>query len=93
MLFRSWSEASEEVSHWFDAPGPWIIEGVAVPRALRKWRARNPGLPPPADRLILLTKVHRDLPPGAIKMGKGMDTVMEELCGWLARSSLIIEKP
>jgi len=37
-----WSQQSEQISTWFDVPGPWIIEGVAVPRALRKWLARRP---------------------------------------------------
>jgi hypothetical protein len=40
-----WSEASAEVATWFDEPGPWVIEGVAVPRALRKWLAANEGKP------------------------------------------------
>ena len=37
-----WSAASQEVSQWFDEPGPWIVEGVAVPRAVRKWLAAHP---------------------------------------------------
>ena len=32
-----WSAISADVSQWFDEPGPWIIEGVAAIRALRKW--------------------------------------------------------
>lgn len=64
-----WSDASEEVARWFDRPGPWILEGVAVQRALRKWgHARGcckvPGFSwqlspqnrpaPPCDKLIVL---------------------------------------
>lgn len=50
-----WSTASEEVSMWFSRPDPWIIEGVTVPRALRKWKARhNELIEPPLDRLVLL---------------------------------------
>lgn len=78
-----WSEASEAVSRWFDEPGPWIIEGVAVPRALRKWRARNPGSPPPVDKIINLTVRFRDLSNAAIGMGKGIDKVMAELWPWI----------
>lgn len=31
-----WSAVSSEVATWFDAPAPWVIEGIAVSRALRK---------------------------------------------------------
>jgi adenylate kinase family enzyme len=51
-----WSEASQKVSEWFEEPGPWIIEGVAVPRALRKWQARNPDKPPPFEKIIVITQ-------------------------------------
>jgi len=37
----AWSRESEEVARWFDEPGPWLIEGVTVARALRKWIARH----------------------------------------------------
>jgi len=33
----AWGEDSLEVMAWFDANGPWLIEGVTVERALRKW--------------------------------------------------------
>lgn len=55
-----WSEASEAASRWLDDPGPWIIEGVMVPRALRKWRRRQPknkqAGDPPCEKFILLTE-------------------------------------
>ena len=38
-----WSEASAEVARWLNEPGPWIIEGVATARALRKWLTQHPG--------------------------------------------------
>lgn len=34
---HDWSAASYEVMKWFSRPDEWIIEGVAVPRAIRKW--------------------------------------------------------
>ncbi len=43
---HEWSAQSEEVSRWFDEPGPWVIEGGAAVRALRKWlRANLTGTP------------------------------------------------
>lgn len=40
---KDWSESSAEVAKWIDQDGDWIVEGVAAPRALRKWLAANPG--------------------------------------------------
>lgn len=37
-----WATASLEVATWFDAPGPWIIEGTIVVRAMRKWFFQSP---------------------------------------------------
>ena len=76
-----WSAASEHVSTWLDEP-EWVIEGVALPRALRKWRERN-NTEPPVDRIIYLRTPHEELKTGQIAMGKGLDTVMGELHGWL----------
>jgi GTPase SAR1 family protein len=82
-LHLGWSEASEAVSYWLDEPGPWIVEGVALPRALRKWKQRNPGQPPPVDKVIYLSKSFKNLQPGAVSMGKGMDSVVAEIWDWL----------
>ncbi len=45
MATQHWTAAALEVSTWIDASGPWIIEGVSVPRALRKWFERSQGKP------------------------------------------------
>lgn len=81
-----WSEASAEVATWFDEPGPWIIEGVAVPRALRKWMKNNPGQPAPVDKIIWLSGAFQDLTTGQQSMTKGIDTVMNEIIGELRKS-------
>jgi hypothetical protein len=90
-----WSEASEEVAGWFDRPGPWIIEGVAVPRALRKWKGKHSRDPvrnvlsrlsyagePPCTQLIVLR--HRRPEAGPAKAGheamaKGLFKVLDEV--------------
>lgn len=81
----SWTEVSSQVAEWFDLPGPWIIEGVAVMRALRKWHWHyGPDVPPPFDQLFILPRPDlAGLRPGQISMGKGIDTVFEELEQWL----------
>lgn len=89
LMNLDWSEASRRASFWFDEPGPWIIEGVAAPRALRKWKERNPGSPPPVDRVIRLTKLYRTLSPGATTMGKGVDKVLAEIMPWLQQASIV----
>lgn len=87
-----WSEASAHVSEWFDAPGPWIIEGVAVARALRKWLERN-ATGRPLDELILTSNppfcAHS---PGQASMTKGIETVLDEILPALARRGVKVTR-
>jgi hypothetical protein len=77
-LPMEWSALSEAVSFWFDAPGPWVIEGTPVVRALRKWLARNP-TGKPCDELVMLWTQHEPLLPGQSRMGAGVRTVLGEI--------------
>lgn len=73
-----WSECSAIVATWFDVPGPWIIEGVAVPRALRKWLvAHREGRP--CDVVLLLETPRCPLTDGQATMTKGLMTVWSEI--------------
>lgn len=85
---HDWSAASAEVATWLDAPGPWIIEGVALSRALRKWREAHPGEPPPVDKVIRLTEPYKSLTPGQATMAKGEETVWREIETWLHADSI-----
>src|SRR5690348_14855822 len=68
-----WSEASAAASLWFNEPGDWIIEGVAVPRALRKWLAANPHKQFEADtEILVLNKTHKPLSKGQQTMTTGL---------------------
>lgn len=90
----AWSEASRQVSEWLDAPGPWIIEGVAVSRALRKWKEAHPGERPPVDRVIYLAAPHEQLTPGQIAMMKGVHTVhSKDVEPWLRQHGITTEHP
>lgn len=91
VMHLGWSESSAEVANWFNEPGPWVIEGVAVPRALRKWMQANPGMPPPVDRVIYLQTVHRRLSPQAKAMGKGVNTVLNQIMPWLSLTRVEIK--
>lgn len=42
VLDRGWSEQSDTIVEWLNKDAPWIIEGVPVLRALRKWLKANP---------------------------------------------------
>lgn len=87
----AWSEASRIASTWLDEPGPWIIEGVAVSRALRKWRDAHPGERPPVDRVIYLNEPYEPLAKGQETMAKGVLTVHAEIEDWLVEHGVAIE--
>lgn len=75
---HGWSEASEEVARWMDEPGPWVIEGVAVVRAVRKWlRAHPEGRP--ADLIYLGWRARVPTTTKQDAMGDGVATVWDEI--------------
>ena len=75
-----WSEASEEVSKWMDAEGPWVIEGVAVVRSLRKWFDRHHRSEIPCDQVYFSQTPRVPLIlPGHISMTKGVLTVWSQV--------------
>jgi len=82
-----WSAQSQHVAdHWLTMPGPWVIEGVATARALRKWLAERPGAHVPCDRVIVLRWPHpaADPTPAQERMAKGVWTVWQEIAQQLA---------
>ena len=86
-----WSAGSELASHWFDEPGPWICENVAMARAMRKWLARNPrGVP--ADLIVHMGGFCVEPLPGQARMAVGCRTVWNEIKPeLLSRGAKIIE--
>ena len=73
-----WSESSEHASYWFDKPGDLCIEGVAVPRALRKWLERHES-GRPCDVLVFLTEYQTEVTSRQHGMSKGVMTVYREI--------------
>lgn len=71
-----WSRASEVASTWIDEPAPWLIEGVAAVRALRKWLRRNP-TGRPCELIILAWHHVVDSTPGQVAMARGVRTIWE----------------
>jgi hypothetical protein len=83
-MHMDWSDASLSVMVWLDDPGPWIIEGVAAMRAIRKWLAVNP-TGKPCDKVIMLHGGRMDA------MGKGVWSVFNQLQTELIRRGVEIE--
>lgn len=71
---HSWSAASSEVATWIDAPDPWIIEGVAAVRALRKWLHAHPD-EKPCDAIYFGIAPKVDLSPGQLAMLRACATM------------------
>lgn len=85
-----WSEVSAEVALWISEPGPWIIEGVATARALRKWLAAAPGQPLDVV-VVLMSHPFVELTKGQAAMAKGVATVWNEIAiDVLARGARVI---
>lgn len=95
-LDADWSGLSQWVAGtWLQRPGPWVMEGVALPRALRKYRAAMSAddPPPPCDQLIWLCEPRAAQTGKQASMTKAHDSVLNEvLDSWPAlRSVLVLE--
>lgn len=81
---ESWSKESAAVAEWFDEPGPWIIEGVTVARALRKWLAGHPE-GKPCDVVVWLEYPMVERSKGQETMAKATATVFLEVVAELQK--------
>lgn len=79
VIHLGWSEASDAASLWFDEEGPWIVEGVAAPRALRKWLRRHPTSKPCDAVLWMGLRAFEPLTQGQVTMGRGALTVWQSI--------------
>lgn len=91
-IHLGWSEASEAVAdRLVFICGPLIVEGVAVPRALRKWlRSWSSGKP--VDSLHILRRTYGSLSPGQERMAKGVNTVLSEILPELMRRGVEVRR-
>lgn len=85
-----WSAASAEAAAWFDVPRPWVIEGVAAVRALRKWLAAHAS-GQPADLVLWLGTPRMALTRGQEMMAKGCETVWAEVLPLLRARGVAVE--
>lgn len=92
LIHLGWSEASQFVcDDWLTQPGPWIVEGVATARALRKALKARPGVKP-CDEIWLCVHPVVELSRGQASMAKGVDKVWSEICPALTTLGVKIER-
>jgi adenylate kinase family enzyme len=86
-----WSAASEHIATvWLPKPGPWIIEGVAVVRALRKWLESHP-TGSPCDKIIVLESPRVPLTSRQAGMAKSCATILDGIRGPLLERGVVFE--
>lgn len=91
LLHLDHHEATRRAARWFDEPA-WIVEGVAVPRALRKWLLQNPDRPLSAGALYLRqAHVHRNK--SQVAMERGVRTVWLQIRAELRRRGVEVIIP
>jgi adenylate kinase family enzyme len=77
---HDWSAASDEVCRWMGEPGDWIIEGVAVVRAVRKFFDRHHRSEAPCEQVYFSQTPRVPLIlPGHVSMTKGVLTVWSQV--------------
>lgn len=77
---QHWSDLSQWVADtWLNNAGPWVIEGVAVYRALRKWHDAHPGEEAPCTALLWPTEPRIQLSERAQQMGRTHDEKLSDL--------------
>lgn len=84
---RKWEEISERACEWLDRPGPWLVEGVAAVRALRKWMEKHPR-GKPCDRLIWRRHPFTQLSVRQAALMKGCEKILKEISPQLKRRGI-----
>jgi hypothetical protein len=84
----SWSAGSDFIANnWFKQKGPYVIEGVSIVRALRKWKKNHSVVRSmPCDRIIYIVNKHPSVQrlPGQDAMEKAVLTVWNEIRNYYA---------
>lgn len=79
-------------TYWMRRPGPWVLEGHVMARALRRWLEQNRS-GKPCDKIIVLARP-AFVPelPGQASMHKGVMKVWREIETQLALRGMRIEE-
>jgi len=75
-----WSGASLWVATtWFTRPGPFVLEGLAACRALRKYADVYDTNTPPCDEVVWLRCPRHGATPKHVSTGVGVESIMLEM--------------
>lgn len=85
---HAWSEASDEIARWMAQDGPWVVDGVATVRALRKRLDAHHGKP--CDLLVWMRGPRVELSPGQRSMTAGCETILAKIRPELERRHVAI---
>lgn len=88
---HAWSEASDEAARWLEHDGPFIIEGVAAVRALRKFLKAHPSRRP-CDVVHWLFAPKVEQTPGQRAMAKAALTIWIQIRGELEARDVCIDE-
>ena len=91
VLDLDWHEQSVFVLAWLDDVGPWVIEGVPVIRALRKWLKNHPE-GKPCDTLYWRFAARGKRSRGQETLAKGCLAVFQEVEPELRRRGVEIRE-
>lgn len=76
---HDWSAASQHIAdEWLGKIGPWIVEGVAAVRGLRKWLKQNPE-GKPCDMVLYIKTPKIPLNAGQARMQVAIDTIWRQI--------------
>lgn len=89
LIDLGWVPAGRAAAAWLDLPGPWVIEGVTAPRALRRWLKRHPR-GRPCDVVLVLARAVVPRNRGQEAMAKGCAKIMAEIAPALRRRGVRI---
>lgn len=85
-----WHQASDRAAEWLSEPGPWIVEGVAAVRALRKWLRAPPSGEPPT-RVLWLGQPRLPLSERQALLATGTRSIWLECLPQLQRRRVLVE--
>ena len=89
LIDLGWIPSGRAAAAWLDLPGPWVIEGVTAPRALRRWlKAHRRGKP--CDVVLVLERAKVPRNTGQEAMAKGCAKIMAEIAPALRRRGVRI---
>lgn len=89
-----WDEHSHAAAQLMLTPGPWVLEGTTVPRALRKFMLLHDPPAKPCDTVIWCDTPMAPQTPGQERMAKGNRTIMQAITPLLlARGVNVLAPP